>query len=53
MKYIQLEPDLKIRDLSKVNRGRLKIVLTLAREVPYVLMDELYLDLIRWCDNLT
>jgi ABC-2 type transport system ATP-binding protein len=40
MKYMQLEPDKKIRDLSKGNRGRLKIVLTLAREVPYILMDE-------------
>lgn len=40
MTYMQLEPDKKIRDLSKGNRGRLKIVLTLAREVPYILMDE-------------
>ncbi|MCD9025230.1 ABC transporter ATP-binding protein [Cohnella sp. NL03-T5] len=40
MKYLQLEPDKKIRDLSIGNRGRLKIVLTLAREVPYILMDE-------------
>lgn len=40
MKYMQLEPDKKIKDLSKGNRGRLKIVLTLAREVPYILMDE-------------
>ena len=40
MKDMQLEPDKKIRDLSKGNRGRLKIVLTLAREVPYILMDE-------------
>ncbi|QYR19289.1 ATP-binding cassette domain-containing protein [Paenibacillus sp. sptzw28] len=34
MMYMQLEPDKKIRDLSTGNRGRLKIVLTLAREVP-------------------
>jgi ABC-2 type transport system ATP-binding protein len=40
MKFMQLEPDKKIKDLSKGNRGRLKIVLTLAREVPYILMDE-------------
>ena len=40
MKEMQLEPDKKIRDLSLGNRGRLKIVLTLAREVPYILMDE-------------
>jgi ABC-2 type transport system ATP-binding protein len=40
MKYMQLEPDKKIKNLSKGSRGRLKIVLTLAREVPYILMDE-------------
>ena len=40
MKDMQLEPDKKMRDLSKGSRGRLKIVLTLAREVPYILMDE-------------
>jgi ABC-2 type transport system ATP-binding protein len=40
LKYMQLEPDKKIKDLSTGNRGRLKIVLTLSREVPYILMDE-------------
>ncbi len=40
MKDMQLEPDKKIRDLSKGNRGRFKIVLTLAREVPFILIDE-------------
>ncbi|MDQ8736216.1 ABC transporter ATP-binding protein [Paenibacillus sp. LHD-38] len=40
MKYMQLDPNKKIKDLSKGNRGRLKIVLTLAREAPYILMDE-------------
>ncbi|MDQ0193060.1 ABC-2 type transport system ATP-binding protein [Paenibacillus wynnii] len=40
MKFMQLEPDMKIKNLSKGNRGRLKIMLTLAREVPYLLMDE-------------
>lgn len=40
MKFLQLEPHMKIKNLSKGNRGRLKIMLTLAREVPYILMDE-------------
>lgn len=40
MKLMQLNPDMKIKALSKGNRGRLQIVLTLAREVPYILMDE-------------
>lgn len=40
MKFMQLEPHMKIKNLSKGNRGRLKIMLTLAREVPYILMDE-------------
>lgn len=40
MKFMKLEPDMKIKNLSKGNRGRLKIMLTLAREVPYILMDE-------------
>src|SRR5690606_27989615 len=30
----------KIKKLSKGNRGRLKLVLTLAREVPIILLDE-------------
>ncbi|MBM7568488.1 ABC-2 type transport system ATP-binding protein [Paenibacillus sacheonensis] len=40
MAYMALDPDKKISALSKGNRGRLKIVLTLARNVPYLLMDE-------------
>ncbi|WP_319633438.1 ABC transporter ATP-binding protein [Paenibacillus psychroresistens] len=40
MKFMQLEPHVKIKDLSKGNRGRVKVMLTLAREVPYILMDE-------------
>jgi len=40
MKLMRLDPHIKIRALSKGNRGRLQIVLTLAREVPYILMDE-------------
>ena len=40
MKLMQLDPHMKVKALSKGNRGRLQIVLTLAREVPYILMDE-------------
>jgi len=40
MKFMQLDSDKKIKNLSKGNRGRLKIVLALARDVPYILMDE-------------
>ncbi|KRF04818.1 spermidine/putrescine ABC transporter ATP-binding protein [Paenibacillus sp. Soil766] len=40
MSFMKLEPHMKIKNLSKGNRGRLKIMLTLAREVPYILMDE-------------
>lgn len=40
MTFMQLEPNMKIKDLSKGQRGRLKIVLSLARDVPYLLMDE-------------
>lgn len=40
MNYMQLDPNKKVKELSKGNCGRLKIVLTLAREVPYILMDE-------------
>jgi ABC-2 type transport system ATP-binding protein len=40
MKLMRLDPHMKIKALSKGNRGRLQIVLTLAREVPYILMDE-------------
>lgn len=38
--YMKLDPNSKVKHLSKGNRGRLKIVLTLAREVPVILMDE-------------
>ena len=37
---MKLDRDSKLKHLSKGNRGRLKIVLTLAREVPFILMDE-------------
>ncbi|WP_082595595.1 ATP-binding cassette domain-containing protein [Paenibacillus sp. Soil750] len=40
MVFMQLEPTVRIRDLSKGKRSRAKIMLTLAREVPYILMDE-------------
>ncbi|WP_338010847.1 ABC transporter ATP-binding protein [Tumebacillus flagellatus] len=40
MKLMQLDPHMKIKALSKGHRGRLQIMLTLAREVPYILMDE-------------
>ncbi|WP_018924080.1 ATP-binding cassette domain-containing protein [Salsuginibacillus kocurii] len=38
--FMNLEPKSKIKHLSKGNRGRLKMVLTLAREVPVLLLDE-------------
>lgn len=40
MNFLQLDPNKKVKSLSKGNRGRLKIILTLARRVPLVLMDE-------------
>ena len=38
--FMQLEPDKKVRQLSKGNRGRLKILLALSRRAPLILMDE-------------
>ncbi|ARK31896.1 ATP-binding cassette domain-containing protein [Halalkalibacter krulwichiae] len=38
--FMKLDRNAKLKQLSKGNRGRLKIVLTLAREVPVLLMDE-------------
>ncbi|TCP30579.1 ABC-2 type transport system ATP-binding protein [Scopulibacillus darangshiensis] len=38
--FMNLDPKQKVKHLSKGNRGRLKIVLTLAREAPVILMDE-------------
>ncbi|MCF6136279.1 ABC transporter ATP-binding protein [Pseudalkalibacillus berkeleyi] len=38
--YMKLDRNAKLKHLSKGNRGRLKIVLNLAREVPVILMDE-------------
>lgn len=37
---MKLDPKRKIKQLSKGNRGRLKLVITLAREAPVVLLDE-------------
>lgn len=37
---MKLTPNKKIKQLSKGNRGRLKLVLTIAREAPIVLLDE-------------
>jgi ABC-2 type transport system ATP-binding protein len=38
--FMQLDPDQKVRHLSKGNRGRLKILLALSRRAPLTLMDE-------------
>lgn len=38
--FMKLDRNSKLKHLSKGNRGRLKIVLSLAREVPIILMDE-------------
>lgn len=38
--FMKLDRNRKVKHLSKGNRGRLKIVLTLSRDVPYILMDE-------------
>lgn len=40
LKEMELSADKKIKQLSKGNRGRLKLVLALARDVPVVLLDE-------------
>lgn len=38
--FMKLDRGQKVGHLSKGNRGRLKIVVTLARDVPFILMDE-------------
>jgi ABC-2 type transport system ATP-binding protein len=38
--FMQLDPNKKLKTLSKGSRGRVKIALTLAREAPVLLMDE-------------
>lgn len=40
LKFMQLKPDARVKDLSKGNRGRLKIVLCLSRQAKLILMDE-------------
>lgn len=40
LSFMQLEPDKKVKHLSKGNRGRLKILLALSRRAPLILMDE-------------
>ncbi|KOP83559.1 ABC transporter ATP-binding protein [Cytobacillus solani] len=38
--FMKLDPDKKLKQLSKGNRGRLKLVLALARETSVLLLDE-------------
>ncbi|MGM0836622.1 MAG: ABC transporter ATP-binding protein [Bacillota bacterium] len=40
LRFMKLERGKKIKQLSKGNRGRLKLVLALAREADYILLDE-------------
>lgn len=40
LKFMKLDPSKKIKALSKGNRGRLKLVLALARKADYILLDE-------------
>lgn len=38
--FLQVDKSVKLRQLSKGNRGRMKMAATLGREVPYYVMDE-------------
>ncbi|MBG9452959.1 spermidine/putrescine ABC transporter ATP-binding protein [Lysinibacillus sphaericus] len=38
--FLQVDKNVKLRQLSKGNRGRMKMAATLGREVPFYLMDE-------------
>lgn len=40
LRFMNLERKVKVKHLSKGNRGRLKMALTLARQVPVLLLDE-------------
>ncbi|WP_100399252.1 ABC transporter ATP-binding protein [Bacillus sp. FJAT-44742] len=40
LNFMEVEKEVKLKNLSKGNRGRVKIAITLARETPVVLMDE-------------
>ncbi|GAA0500439.1 ABC transporter ATP-binding protein [Salinibacillus aidingensis] len=38
--FLQLDPGTKIGHLSKGNRGRVKFLMTISRNAPYIIMDE-------------
>lgn len=38
--FMKLDKNTKLKHLSKGNRGRLKLILTLSRDVPVILLDE-------------
>ena len=40
LEFMRLDPNKKVKELSKGNRGRLKILIVLSRKVPIILMDE-------------
>lgn len=40
LEFMKLEKTQKVKHLSKGNRGRLKMALTMARNAPYILLDE-------------
>ncbi|MCD5325038.1 MULTISPECIES: ABC transporter ATP-binding protein [Pontibacillus] len=40
LSFMKLRKDQKVKTLSKGNKGRLKMTITLARKVPYILLDE-------------
>lgn len=40
LEFMKLDPGIDVNKLSKGYRGRLKMVLALSREVPWILMDE-------------
>ncbi|MCA0987235.1 ABC transporter ATP-binding protein [Guptibacillus algicola] len=40
LEFMDVDKEQKVKHLSKGNRGRVKIALTLARDVPIILMDE-------------
>ena len=45
IRYMALDKDKKIKELSKGNRGRLKLVISLSRKVPVLLLDEPFSNL--------
>ncbi|GGD05664.1 ABC transporter ATP-binding protein [Pontibacillus salipaludis] len=40
LSFMKLQKEQKVKTLSKGNKGRLKMTITLARNVPYILLDE-------------